>query len=70
MEEKFDEFKKYLFVIVKAILCVLNKFILGIHQQHFQRPLCRQLMTPSKYEYTMRFSLITKDLKGAGFSIP
>ena len=65
MAEKLDEFKKYLFVIVKAILCVLNKFIPDIHQESFQRPLSRQLMTPSKYEYTMRFSLITKDLKGA-----
>ena len=50
--EKLDEFKKYLFVKVKAILCVLNKLILDMHQEHVQRPLSRQSITSSEYEYT------------------
>ena len=31
MEEKYHEFKKYLFVNVKAILCVLNNLIFYMH---------------------------------------
>ena len=40
--EKLDEFKKYLLVPLKAILCVLNKLILDMHQEHVQHPLYRQ----------------------------
>ena len=50
--EKLDEFKKYLFVTSKAILCVLNKLVLSMHQERDQRPLFRQLITSSRYEYT------------------
>ena len=46
-KEKLHEFKKYLFVIVKTILCVLNELILDM-----QCSLSRQLITSSKYEYT------------------
>ena len=59
--EKLDEFKNYLFVIVKAILCVLNKLILDIHQEHVQRPLSRQLVTSSGYEYTHK--ILNEDLE-------
>ena len=36
--EKLDELKKYLFFTVKAILYVLNKLILDMHQERIQRP--------------------------------
>ena len=50
--EKLDEFKNYLFVTSKAIVCVLNKLILDMHQECVQSPLSRQPITSSGYEYT------------------
>ena len=50
--EKLDEFKKYLFVTGKEILCVMNKLVLDMHQERVQRPLFRQSITSSGYEYT------------------
>ena len=52
--EKLDQFKKYLLVIVKANLCRLNKLILDMHQECVQRPLSRQPITSSGYEYTRK----------------
>ena len=45
--EKVDEFKKYLFVTIKEILCVLNKLILNLHHECVQGPLSRQPITSS-----------------------
>ena len=39
-------------LIAKAILCVLNKRILYMHQESVQHPLSRQPITSSGYEYT------------------
>ena len=59
--EKLDQFKKYLFVTVKAILCRLNKLILDIHQECVQRPLSRQPITSSGYKYTRK--ILKEDLE-------
>ena len=60
--EKLDQFKKYLFVIVKAILCMSNKLIiLDMHQECVQRPPSRQQITSSGYEYTRK--ILNDDLE-------
>lgn len=44
-KEKLYKFKKYLFIAIKAILCVLNKLILDMHLERLQRLLPRKLIT-------------------------